>query len=55
VDDARLRRPDITADRGVGFADLGVQINLWMHLLGSLAAIAVVLLPGLHTWVVHRL
>ena len=40
---------------GLRFADLGVQINLWMHLLGSLAAIGVVLLPGLHTWVVHRL
>ena len=39
----------------VGFADLGVQINLWMHLLGSVAAIAVVLLPNVHTWVVHRL
>lgn len=40
---------------GAGFADLGVQINLWMHLLGSLAAMAVVVLPGLHMWVVHRL
>jgi hypothetical protein len=40
---------------GPGFTDLGVQINLWMHVLGSLAAIAVVVLPGLHTWVVHRL
>jgi hypothetical protein len=40
---------------GAGLADLGVQINLWMHLVGSAAAVAVVLLPDLHTWVVHRL
>jgi len=40
---------------GVGFADPGVQINLWLHLVGSAAAVAVVLLPGLHSWVVHRL
>ena len=39
---------------GVGFADLGVQINLWLHLVGSAAAVAVVLLPGIHAWVVHR-
>jgi hypothetical protein len=39
----------------VGFADVGVQINLWMHVVGSVAAVAVVLLPDLHTWVVHRL
>ena len=38
-----------------GFADLGVQINLWMHLVGCAASIALVLLPGLHTRVVHRL
>jgi hypothetical protein len=40
---------------GVGFADLGVQINLWMHLVGSAAAGTVVLLPNVHTWVVHHL
>jgi hypothetical protein len=39
----------------VGLADLGVQINLWMHLVGSGAAIAIVLVPDVHTWVVHRL
>jgi hypothetical protein len=39
----------------IGFADLGVQINLWMHLVGSAAAVAVVLQPGIHGWVVHRL
>ena len=38
-----------------GLADLGVQINLWMHLLGSAAAIAVVRLSGLHSWVAQRL
>jgi hypothetical protein len=40
---------------GIGLMDLGVQINLWMHLLGSVAAVAVVRLPDLHTWVVKRL
>jgi hypothetical protein len=40
---------------GIGLVDLGVQINLWMHLLGSAAVVAVVRLPDLHTWVVHRL
>ena len=40
---------------GARWVDLGVQINLWMHLLGSAAAVAVTRLPDLHTWVVHRL
>lgn len=39
---------------GVGFADLGVQINLWLHIVGSAAAIAVVL-PAFRDWLVHRL
>lgn len=39
----------------VGFADLGVQINLWMHILGSAAVIAIVLLPFAHDWVTRRL
>jgi hypothetical protein len=39
----------------VGFADLGVQINLWMHILGSAAVIAIVLLPAAHDWVTRRL
>ncbi|HZA71545.1 MAG TPA: hypothetical protein VE476_01390 [Propionibacteriaceae bacterium] len=38
----------------VGFGDLGVQINLWMHILGSAAVIAIVLLPAAH-WVTQRL
>src|SRR5918996_4978776 len=29
----------------VGFGDLGVQINLWTHILGSATVLAVVLLP----------
>jgi hypothetical protein len=40
---------------GARWVDLGVQINLWLHLLGSAAAVAVTRLPDLHTWVVHRL
>jgi hypothetical protein len=40
---------------GARWGDLGVQINLWMHLLGSVAAVAVVRLPDLHTRVIHRL
>jgi len=38
----------------VGLGDLGVQINLWMHLLGSAAVIAIVLLPIAHDWVTRR-
>jgi hypothetical protein len=39
----------------VGFGDLGVQINLWMHILGSAAVIAIVLLPVADDWVTRRL
>jgi hypothetical protein len=39
----------------VGFADLGVQINLWMHIVGSAVVIAIVRLPVAHDWVSHRL
>jgi hypothetical protein len=39
----------------IGFGDLGVQINLWMHILGSMAVIAIVLLPFAHDWVTRRL
>ena len=39
----------------IGFADLGVQINLWLHILGSAALIAIVLLPVAHDWVARRL
>ena len=40
---------------GLPFADLGVQINLWMHLLGSAAIIAIARVPVLHDFVAHRL
>jgi hypothetical protein len=39
----------------VGFGDLGVQINLWMHILGSAAVIAIVLVPAAHDWLARRL
>jgi hypothetical protein len=39
----------------VGFADFGVQINLWMHILGSAAVVAIVLVPVAHDWVPRRL
>jgi uncharacterized membrane protein len=38
-----------------GFSDMGVQINLWLHLLGSLAAIAIAIVPFAHDWVERRL
>lgn len=39
----------------VGFGDPGVQINLWMHILGSAAVTAIVLVPAAHHWVARRL
>jgi hypothetical protein len=39
----------------VGFGDLGVQINLWMHIGGSAAVIAIVLVPAAHDWIARRL
>jgi hypothetical protein len=39
----------------VGFRDLGLQINLWMHVLGSAAVIAIAFLPAAHDWVARRL
>jgi hypothetical protein len=39
----------------VGLGDPGVQINLWMHVLGSAQVIAVTLLPAARNWVTdHR-
>jgi hypothetical protein len=38
-----------------GFADGGVQINLWMHVLGSAAVMGIVLLPLGHEWITQRL
>jgi hypothetical protein len=39
----------------VGFSDLGVQINLWMHVVGSAVVIAIVLWPAANDWVTKRL
>ena len=39
----------------VGFADLGVQINLWMHVFGSAGMVAVALVPSVRTWVAGHL
>jgi hypothetical protein len=39
----------------VGLGDLGVQINLWFHILGSAGVIAIALLPAAHDWVTRRL
>lgn len=39
----------------VGFGDTGVQINLWLHILGSAAVIASVLVPVAREWVTRRL
>jgi hypothetical protein len=38
-----------------GFSDLGVEINLVMHLVGSAAVLAIVVVPVVHDWVTHRL
>ena len=37
------------------FADLGLQINLWLHVLGSAVVILVVRLPAVRDWVMQRL
>lgn len=39
----------------VGFSDLGVQINLWMHTVGSVVVIAIVLVPAANDWVTKHL
>jgi hypothetical protein len=39
----------------VGFTDPGVQINLWLHVLGSVVVVAMTLVPAVRDWVVHRL
>lgn len=38
----------------VGLDDLGVQINLWMHLVGSAVVLAVRLVPAAREWVTQR-
>lgn len=37
------------------FADLGVQVNLWMHIIGSGVVIGIVTVPSAHEWITHRL
>ena len=39
----------------VGFSNLGVQINLWLHIVGSALVIAIVLLPAANSWFTNRL
>jgi hypothetical protein len=39
----------------VGFAHFGVQIKLWMHILGGTAVTAIVLVPVAYDWVTLRL
>ena len=39
----------------VALTDPGVQINLWLHLLGSAVVVAMTLVPAVRDWVVHRL
>jgi hypothetical protein len=39
----------------VGLSDLGVQINLWMHIVGSAVVVAIVLVPAVNDWVTKRL
>jgi hypothetical protein len=39
----------------VALTDPGVQINLWLHLLGSAVVVAMTLVPAVRGWVVHRL
>lgn len=38
----------------VGLQDVGVQINIWMHLLGSAGLIAIALWPAARTWFTER-
>lgn len=39
----------------IGLGDPGVQINLWMHAVGSAAAIAAALMPAVRSWISDRL
>ncbi|GGG45607.1 hypothetical protein GCM10011374_04860 [Kocuria dechangensis] len=38
-----------------GLGDLGVQINIWLHVLGGAAVIALAALPAARAWVTDRL
>lgn len=37
----------------LGLADGGVQINIWLHVLGGLGLIVVALVPVIRDWVVE--
>jgi hypothetical protein len=39
----------------VGLGDMGVQINLWMHALGSALVLGIGLVPTARDWVAQRL
>jgi hypothetical protein len=48
--------PYVVALSGIGgFADLGVEINLVMHVVGSAAVLAIVRVPSVHDWVARSL
>ena len=48
--------PYVVGISGIGgFADLGVEINLVMHVVGSAAVMAVVLIPSVHDWFARSL
>jgi hypothetical protein len=48
--------PYVVAVSGLGaFADMGVEINLGMHVVGSAAVIAMVAIPGVHDWIARSL
>ena len=48
--------PYVVGVSGIGgFADLGVEINLVMHVVGSAAVLAIVLIPSVHDWIVRSL
>ena len=48
--------PYVVGISGIGgFADLGVEINLVIHVVGSAAVLAIVLVPSAHNWVERSL
>jgi hypothetical protein len=40
---------------GGSFADLGVQINVWMHIAGTVAVLAITRVPAVSEWFATRL
>lgn len=48
--------PYVVAVSGIGgFADLGVEINLVMHVVGSAVVLAIVLVPSVLEWLTRSL